>query len=1077
MTRRTFRRFAFALILATAAGAHAADDAARQVLALAGINGGLAVHVGCGDGTLTAALGASGPFLVQGLDRDPANVAKARAHIRSLGLYGKVAVDRWDGRELPFVDNLVNLLVVERNDGLAKAEMLRVLAPGGVACIKGPAGWRKVLKPRPRTIDEWTHCLYDSTNNAVSHDVVVGPPRRLQWVGSPPWARHHDHVASLSAMVSAGGRLFYIFDEGPTASLQLPPRWRLVARDAFSGVVLWKRPIEKWWPHLWPLKSGPTFLARRLVAAGDRVYVTLGLNAPTSCLDAATGKTIHTYEKTYATEEIIFSGGVLFLVVNRSPRTLKYSRLADLYALNNKWDWDGRPRDLVAIEAESGRELWRVSHPVVQMTLAVDSRRVYFHDGQKVVCLDRRSGRRLWQSKPLPRLKPIPTWSAPTLVVYKDVVVFAGAEKMIRHRGGKDTMTALSAETGKVLWTAPHPPSGYDSPEDIFVIDDLVWTAPTTNRSDSGVFTGRDIHTGEVKVRFPPDDGQHMPHHRCHRARATVRYILTSRTGIEYVDFRARHWNRNDWVRGSCNFGLIAANGLTYAPQHSCACYIVAKLNGLNALAAGPLPRFATEQPRLVRGPAYGQGLDPQPSPAPGDWPTYRHDPARSGRATTEVPTPLAALWRADLGGHLTSPVVAAGRLFVAAKESHTLHALDTATGKKLWDFVAGGRIDSPPTYHRGLLLFGCADGWVYCVRAADGALVWRFRAGPADRRLVAWEQVESVWPLHGSVLVVNGEAHCVAGRSAFLDGGLRYLRLDPATGKLLGETILDEKDPKTGKRLDANITWPNLPVGLPDVLSCDGRHVYMRSQPFDLQGRRTAIITPRNFRDQSGPTAHLFCPTGFLDDTWWHRTYWLYGKTPVSAAGGWYLAAWRTPAGRILVFDDQWVYGFGRQPRHFPATTWMEYHLFSTAKHPRLVQPPPASLSRLSPRERARIKRRGPHTWPKWRWTTSIPILARGMVLAGKTLFVAGPPDLVNEQEACVHLDDARWQALVAAQAAALEGRKGGKLLVVAADDGTTKATLDLDAPPVWDGLVAANGRLYMATTDGKVLSFGGTK
>jgi hypothetical protein len=22
----------------------------------------------------------------------------------------------------------------------------------------------------------------------------------------------------------------------------------------------------------------------------------------------------------------------------------------------------------------------------------------------------------------------------------------------------------------------------------------------------------------------------------------------------------------------------------------------------------------------------------------------------------------------------------------------------------------------------------------------------------------------------------------------------------------------------------------------------------------------------------------HLFAPRGFLDDTWWHRTYWLYG-------------------------------------------------------------------------------------------------------------------------------------------------------------------------------------------------------
>ncbi len=78
-------------------------------------------------------------------------------------------------------------------------------------------------------------------------------------------------------------------DEGSRISIQLPSKWKLVARDAFNGVILWKKPIEKWHDQLWPLKSGPTQLAKRLVTAGDRVFVPLALNAPVSCLDAATG--------------------------------------------------------------------------------------------------------------------------------------------------------------------------------------------------------------------------------------------------------------------------------------------------------------------------------------------------------------------------------------------------------------------------------------------------------------------------------------------------------------------------------------------------------------------------------------------------------------------------------------------------------------------------------------------------------------------------------------------------------------------------------------------------------------------
>ena len=72
-------------------------------------------------------------------------------------------------------------------------------------------------------------------------------------------------------MVTAAGRIFSIMDEGPTASIYLPPKWFLTARDAFSGVLLWKVPIDQWHASLFPLKSGPLQLPRRLVAVGDRV--------------------------------------------------------------------------------------------------------------------------------------------------------------------------------------------------------------------------------------------------------------------------------------------------------------------------------------------------------------------------------------------------------------------------------------------------------------------------------------------------------------------------------------------------------------------------------------------------------------------------------------------------------------------------------------------------------------------------------------------------------------------------------------------------------------------------------------
>jgi len=86
---------------------------AEQILAATGTQGGLIVHLGCGDGRLTAALRAGDSYTVHGLDADEKNVQQARKYIQSIGLYGKVSVDLADGSRLPYIDNLVNLIVVD----------------------------------------------------------------------------------------------------------------------------------------------------------------------------------------------------------------------------------------------------------------------------------------------------------------------------------------------------------------------------------------------------------------------------------------------------------------------------------------------------------------------------------------------------------------------------------------------------------------------------------------------------------------------------------------------------------------------------------------------------------------------------------------------------------------------------------------------------------------------------------------------------------------------------------------------------------------------------------------------------
>ncbi|MHC4585762.1 MAG: class I SAM-dependent methyltransferase, partial [Planctomycetota bacterium] len=311
------------------------EQQARRILDATNIKGGLIVHIGCGDGKLTAALHKGDSYLVHGLDTDAQAVRTAREHIRKLGIYGPVSVDIFDGKRLPYVDNLVNLIVAEDSGDVPEAELMRVLAPGGTLYAKKGSRWNKIIKLWPENIDEWTHYLHDASGNAVAHDEVVGPPRHVQWVAEPRHTRSHEHIPSIYALVSTNGRIFYIADEASIASIRQTPQWYLIARDAFNGIQLWKKPIGTWFPHIVNWGQTPRQLQRKLVAVGNRVYVTLGLHAPLTAVDAATGEILKVYENTLGTEEIVLHKGTLLLVV-RNVTDERVTELAKWVQLVNK---------------------------------------------------------------------------------------------------------------------------------------------------------------------------------------------------------------------------------------------------------------------------------------------------------------------------------------------------------------------------------------------------------------------------------------------------------------------------------------------------------------------------------------------------------------------------------------------------------------------------------------------------------------------------------------------------------------------------------------------------------------------
>jgi outer membrane protein assembly factor BamB len=1047
-----------------------AADLARQILDTTLTRGGLVVHLGCGDGKLTAALCGGDGYLVHGLDTDAGSVDEARRHIRSLGLYGQVSVDRLPGERLPYAESVVNLVVVSSAEcRVPEEEILRVLVPNGVALVKierdepgpgGLAGFRTLQKPWPAEIDEWTHYLHGPDGNQVAADTVVGPPVHVKWLAKPYWGREHRY-GNKTAMVSARGRLFYVGNDVQSSIEVFPDRPLLIARDAFNGVLLWKHPIFPRSvtdrmpladdPEEYLLHEPPFPMELKVVAIGDTLCVAFGRSGEIQLLDAAGGNLIKVYEGTENTQEILYDRGTLLTVAGPGggPDEATYS-MADF---NDAIFIRERAKVLRAVDFQTGRTLWEYDTGPdggLGVSPVTDEGRVFTVVGNDLVRLDLATGDRLWR-RPLPiddavkkrRLRSAIYIKGPAiydhLIATEDVVILAYLPDS-KPTARETALLAFSSETGKKLWShACWSPQRAGA--SVFVVGDRVWVHGSGDNKNLPL-VALDVHSGEEKERLDATETFNVGHHhRCYGNRATERFVLTGRRGVEFIDLDAGDNWLHHWVRGKCRFGVLPCNGLLYALPHACSCYPLSTLKGYSALAAAQQPQAAAAGPdegprrRLEKGPAYGKvGNEATASNSletSGQWPTHRHDGRRSGSTPEDVkPDGLSRVWGTSLGATPTGLTAAGGRLFVSTPDTHEVHALEMESGRVLWSFVAGGRVDSPPTLHAGLVLFGSADGYVYCLRARDGSLVWRFLAAPRDRRICAYGRLESVWPVHGAVLVRDGKVYFSAGRSSLLDGGISVYALEARTGKVVSQNRIHDAyaQAETAMLDNTGHDYDGKLGVLQDILIADDAHLYLKQ----LQLDEHCVPT--------GRTGRLISTNGLLNPAWLSRFGWFFSGPNESrssnAASSRYDPLESPRQGQYLVFDDALTYSV----RVHPNIGKFRQSFVPGEKGYRIFADDNKSAAN--------------------RWNIFVPIRVEAMVAAaGNTLYLAGSPDQVDREDP--------WGAI--------EGRKGGLLWAVSADDGKKLAELRIDRPPVFDGLIAAGGRLFLSLTDGEVICLKG--
>jgi outer membrane protein assembly factor BamB len=186
-------------------------------------------------------------------------------------------------------------------------------------------------------------------------------------------------------------------------------------------------------------------------------------------------------------------------------------------------------------------------------------------------------------------------------------------------------------------------------------------------------------------------------------------------------------------------------------------------------------------------------------TPARGeDWPMWRHDAQRTGAARQQLAAKLYLQWTRDYPKQKTAwldqpqmiydrnyePVVLGQTLFVGSARHDTMTALDTRTGAQKWTFYTDGPIRFAPVAWDEKVYFVSDDGYLYCVAAETGKLVWKFRGGPDDRRLLGNSRLISAWPARGAPVIADGTIYFAASIWPFM--GIFIHALDARTGRVI---------------------------------------------------------------------------------------------------------------------------------------------------------------------------------------------------------------------------------------------------------------------------------------------------
>ncbi len=767
-------------------------DSADEILKEYGRKKGLCVVLGAGsngNGDLCYQLAAKSDMIIHGIATTLQTKHKARGFAEKNNLIGQIQIEQIELNPLPYVDNLINLLIIEDIsilEKIDKKEIQRVVAPYGLIFKKEKGKWEFNSKKRLKSYGTWLHPSGDYGWNRTTTDEHIVSNPGVHWQDGLPinfngWAACRGYVVNEQYCFSLGSTEF------ENLNFILPKKTKkdeyLVARDAYSGLPLWKINCKTQGDG-----GALSFRNQRaLVADSNCVYAYK--EGSIIAVEGETGNIEKKFSVSYPTVKMLLKDNILVVAGWEKKEN---------YALWNPYIIPTNNGKVEVFDTVTGKKMWSIDGPCQDILISNNKLFVMMHSwGQRpgrkyklkvddsikttaiVYAYDLKTGKELWKSEHENFRNDVDPWMC---------CAGEGIVAVIANYN-QQNISVISTETGNLLWDLDcnmkeKTPVYIRGRAWAVVVNKKLWISGKMYELKTGKYLG-DAPVKDITM--------------CSAFSISKNTAVTGKNG-KIVSMSNGKLSVLGAGRGGCIEGFALANGLYYTAQNSCSC-VPQQIPGFIGLGNVRVPQKKDfiEPKEVIKGNSYGKITDIEIEKTA--YPIFLGNSERTNFVSEELSNDLKVNWKTKIikkqkdtilniwrdrnRSNISAPVTGYGKVFCVGIDEGKIVALNPDNGKIVWTFYADARVDSPPTLYNGMVLFGCRNGWIYALNVNDGDLVWKTRIAPIEQRMIAFGQIESSFPILGSVLVHNGIVYASGGKTTESNnGGLVATALNCKTGK-----------------------------------------------------------------------------------------------------------------------------------------------------------------------------------------------------------------------------------------------------------------------------------------------------